>query len=104
MILWNNSHHSRNLRVVFVISPEIRGRKTPREFLHRNPWRRRPLLLNIERVQYAIRRPSSLDDDDDAPVGLIHRHNFPARIRCARSFTVFVEIDAIPRRTFRELG
>ena len=89
-----------------MISPVKRDRKTPREFLHRNPWRRRPLLLNIERVQYAIRRPSSFDDndDDDARGGLIHRHNFPARIRCARSFTVFVEIDAIPRRTFRDDG
>jgi hypothetical protein len=103
MILQKNRRvHSRNLRFVFVISPVKRGRDEPLEFLQRNPCRRIPFVLNIDRVQYAIRRPSLVGAD--ARGGLIHLHNFSARIRCARSFAVFVEIDAVPFRTFRELG
>lgn len=110
MILQNNRRvHSRNLRFVFVTSPVKRGRIEPREFLHRKPCRRRPFVLNIERVQYAIRRPSpdgcdDDDDDDEERGGLMHRHNLSARIRCARSFAVFVEIDVMLRRTFRDPG
>ncbi len=108
MILQNNRLvHSRNLRFVFVTSPVKRGRIEPREFLHRNPCRRRPFVLNIERVQYAIRRPSLVGADaatEEERGGLIHRHNLSARIRCARSFAVFVEIDVMLRRSFRDPG
>ena len=111
ILLYSNhlDHHRCTLRVIFVTSPVKRGRDEPREVLHRKPWRRRPFVLNIERVQYAIRRPSSSirDDDDneeDALGDLIHLHNFSARIRCARSFAVFVEMAAVPRRIFRDAG
>ena len=90
----------RNLRVRFVILRVNRGRRAPVDVLHRNPCRRRPLLMNIERVQYAIRRLSSSSSsagfcvDVDAAVfgGLIQRHNFPARIRWARIFAVDIDI------------
>lgn len=115
MLLYNThhrrDHHRRTLRVTFVISLVKRGRGSdePREFLHRKPCLRSPLVLNIERVQYAIRRPSSsisedADDVEDALDDLIHRHNLSARIRCARSFAVFVEMAAVPRRIFRDAG
>jgi hypothetical protein len=63
-------------------------------------------LLKIDWVQYAMRRLFSMDSRRlRARViivgaffavffGVIQLHNFPARIRWARSFAVFVEMDA----------
>jgi hypothetical protein len=41
----------RSFLVRFVILRVNRGRRAPVAVLHRNPCRRRPLLMNIERVQ-----------------------------------------------------
>ena len=77
--------HIAIVRIVFVTS-EVR--RAPRAVLHRNPCGRNPLELNIERVQYATRRPSFATVIPGR--ALIHLHNLPARMLWARSFTDFI--------------